>query len=248
MRIDILTIFPGMFTALQESIAKRAVEAGHVQIELWDLRDFTCNKHRSVDDYPYGGGPGMVMQPEPFFLAVEHLHRIDQRRGHVILLSPQGKPFTQAKAFELAKRERLIFLCGHYEGVDERVRLALVNEEISLGDFILTGGEIPAMAVTDAVVRLLPGVLPEISVTEESFTENLLEYPQYTRPAEFRGMAVPEVLLSGNHEKIRRWRREQSLLNTLLYRPDLLSKARLSEEEKDFLSKEAKQRNIDLLL
>ncbi|NLM51352.1 MAG: tRNA (guanosine(37)-N1)-methyltransferase TrmD [Firmicutes bacterium] len=248
MRIDILTIFPGMFAALQESIVKRAMEAGHVKIEVWDLRNFARNKHRSVDDYPYGGGPGMVMQPEPFFLAVEHLRRIDERRGHVIFLSPHGKPFNQAKAFELAKKERLILLCGHYEGVDERVRSALVDEEISLGDFILTGGEIPAMAVTDAVVRLLPGVLPDLSVREESFTDNLLEYPQFTRPAEFRGMAVPEVLLSGNHEKIRRWRREQSLLNTLLYRPDLLPKARLSEEEKDFLRQEAKRRNIDLLL
>lgn len=239
MRIDIVTIFPGMFSALQESIVRRAVEAGHAEIAVTDLRDFADNKHRSVDDYPYGGGQGMVMQPGPFFTAVRHLRSVYPVKGEVILLSPQGERFSQHKARELASKERLILLCGHYEGVDERVREALVDEEISLGDFVLTGGEIPAMAVADAVVRLLPGVLPEASVAEESFTEGLLEYPQYTRPAEFGGMAVPEVLLSGDHAKIRRWRRAQSLLRTLQKRPDLLKQACLTSEERDMLREEA---------
>ncbi|HHX75659.1 MAG TPA: tRNA (guanosine(37)-N1)-methyltransferase TrmD [Firmicutes bacterium] len=248
MRIDILTLFPGMFVVLRESITGRAAAAGHVQIVVTDLRDFACNKHRSVDDYPYGGGPGMILQPEPFFLAVEQLRREDARRGRVILLTPQGSLFTQETARRLAREDRLILLCGHYEGVDERVGEALVDEEISLGDFILTGGEIPAMAVTDAVVRLLPGVLPAESVADESFNGHLLEYPQYTRPAEFRGMAVPEVLLSGNHAEIAGWRRRQSLLRTLLRRPELLLQADLSEEEKIFLRREAAGRKLNVLL
>jgi len=248
LRIDILTLFPGMFAALRESITGRAAAAGHVQIVVTDLREYARNKHRSVDDYPYGGGPGMVLQPEPFFLAVEHLRREDARRGKVILLSPQGSLFTQEKARSLAREDRLILLCGHYEGVDERVREALADEEISLGDFILTGGEIPAMAITDAVVRLLPGVLPAESVADESFSAQLLEYPQYTRPAEFRGMAVPEVLLSGNHAEIAKWRRRQSLLRTLLRRPELLQQAELSEEEKSFLRREAASRKLNVLL
>ncbi len=236
-----------MFVALRESITGRAAAAGHVQIVVTDLRDFACNKHRSVDDYPYGGGPGMILQPEPFFLAVEQLRREDARRGRVILLTPQGSLFTQETARRLAREDRLILLCGHYEGVDERVGEALVDEEISLGDFILTGGEIPAMAVTDAVVRLLPGVLPAESVADESFTGHLLEYPQYTRPAEFRGMAVPEVLLSGNHAEIAKWRRRQSLLRTLLRRPELLQQADLSEEEKSFLRREAENRKLNVV-
>lgn len=248
MRIDIITIFPGMFTALESSIVRRAVDAGQVEIEITDLRSYANNKHRNVDDYPYGGGPGMVMQPEPFFLTLEHLQASDARQGPVILLSPRGKRFSQAKARELAKRERLFLLCGHYEGIDQRVQDVLVDEEISLGDFVLTGGEIPAMAVADAVVRLLPGVLPAESTLQESFSEGLLEYPQYTRPAEFRGMSVPEVLLSGNHEKIRRWRREQSLLQTLRSRPELLPATKLSDEEKRILLDEAARLGIDLLL
>lgn len=248
MRIDIITIFPGMFTALESSIVRRAVDAGQVEIEITDLRSYANNKHRNVDDYPYGGGPGMVMQPEPFFLTLEHLQVSDARHGPVILLSPRGKRFSQAKARELAKRERLFLLCGHYEGIDQRVQDVLVDEEISLGDFVLTGGEIPAMAVADAVVRLLPGVLPAESTLQESFSEGLLEYPQYTRPAEFRGMSVPEVLLSGNHEKIRRWRREQSLLLTLRNRPELLPATKLSDEEKRILLDEAIRLGIDLLL
>lgn len=248
LRIDIITIFPEMFTALKSSIVGRAVEAGQVEIEIADLRSFANNKHRHVDDYPYGGGPGMVMQPEPFFLTLEHLQASDARRGPVVLLSPRGRRFSQAKAYELAKNERLFLLCGHYEGVDQRVQDVLVDEEISLGDFVLTGGEIPAMAVADAVVRLLPGVLSAESTLQESFSEGLLEYPQYTRPAEYRGMSVPEVLLSGNHERIRRWRREQSLLKTLRSRPELLPAARLSAEEKRILLDEAIRLGIELLL
>lgn len=248
MRIDILTLFPGMFAALDESIVRRAAEAGYVQIVVTDLRDFTQNKHRSVDDYPYGGGPGMVMQPEPFFLALEYLCAAATPKGRVILLSPGGERFTQQKARELAREERLIFLCGHYEGIDERVKESLVDEEISLGDFVLTGGEIPSMAITDAVVRLLPGVLPKESVSDESFTGCLLEFPQYTRPAEYRGMTVPEVLLSGNHERIRRWRREQSLLRTLTRRPDLLQNADLTGDERRFLAREAERLGLDVQL
>lgn len=248
LRIEIVTLFPGMFASLDESIIKRAAEAGHVKIEVVDLRQFTMNKHRNVDDYPYGGGPGMVMQAEPFFLAVEHLKAANEQPAHVILFSPRGERFTQQKAAELAKKERLLMLCGHYEGVDERVQEILVDEEISLGDFVLTGGEIPAMAVTDAVVRLIPGVLPEESISDESFTSGLLEYPQYTRPAEFRGLHVPEVLLSGNHERIRRWRREQSLLRTLADRPDLLQAVELTAEERQMVAKEAKRLGLVTLL
>lgn len=248
MRIDILTIFPDMFAPLQDSIVKRAAEAGHVKIVITDLRDFAGNKHKSVDDYPYGGGPGMILQPEPFFNAVEHLREEDPEPGHVILLSPGGKIFSQKKAEQLAQKKRLILLCGHYEGVDERVREVLVDEELSLGDYILTGGEIPAMAVADAVIRLLPGVLAPESRSEESFSGNLLEYPQYTRPADFRGLKVPEVLLSGNHGKIKEWRRRKSLLRTLLNRPDMLKKARLTAEEKKYLLEEARSRKIDILL
>lgn len=248
MRIDILTIFPGMFTALTESIVKRAMNAGQVRINITDLRDFARNKHRSVDDYPYGGGPGMVMQAEPFFLAVEHLQNITTSAGKVILLSPRGQRFTQQKAVTLAKEDHLILLCGHYEGIDERVQDALVDEEISVGDFVLTGGEIPAMVVTDAVVRLLPGVLPQATVAEESFMDGLLEYPQYTRPAEIHGLEVPAVLLSGDHAKIREWRRKQSLLLTLTKRPELLQQVRLSDSERQMLLIEATKRNLDLLL
>ncbi len=236
MLIDIVTIFPGMFAPLYESIVRRAVREGLVEIRITDLRDHTTDRHRSVDDYPYGGGPGMVMQPEPFFRAVEHLRELDARRGKVILLCPQGETLTQAVVKRLAREDRLILLCGHYEGVDERIRENLVDEEISLGDFVLTGGEIPAMALTDAVVRLLPGVLPAVSTQDESFVAGLLEYPQYTRPAEFRGLTVPEVLLSGNHKMIREWRRSQSLLRTLRRRPELLRTAELTAAERKELS------------
>lgn len=246
MLIDIITIFPGMFAPLAESIVRRALQDGLVEIRVTDLRDHAADRQRRVDDYPYGGGPGMVMQPEPFFRAVEHLKTADLRCGRVILLCPQGRQLTQAVVERLSREERLILLCGHYEGVDERVREHLVDEEISLGDFVLTGGEIPALALTDAVVRLLPGVLAKESTEDESFAGNLLEYPQYTRPAEFRGLAVPEVLLSGNHKMIREWRRRQSLQRTLSRRPELLRTANLSDFERKMLCEAAQSLGFEL--
>ncbi len=223
MRLDIITIFPAMFDGpFGESIIKRARQQGLVEINLVDLREFTTDKHRSVDDRPYGGGAGMVMTPEPLFAAVESLRHA---ASHVLLLTPQGRRLDQAKVIELAAREHLILVCGHYEGVDERVRTDLIDEEISLGDYILTNGNLAAMVLADAVIRLLPGVLGSAdSVVEESFSDNLLEYPQYTRPEVFRGLRVPEVLLSGNHQAIAAWRREQALRRTRERRPDLLQK------------------------
>ena len=224
MDISIITIFPGMFAGvLGESILKRAQEKGLVKFNIVDLRDFTEDKHRSVDDYSYGGGPGMVMKPEPFFRAVESLQeKLYAGAAHVILTSPQGNPFNHEKALELSRQKGLIILCGHYEGIDERVREHLVHEEISVGDYVLTGGEIPAMAMVDAVSRLIPGVLSREAVQEESFSQGLLEYPQYTRPEVFRGLKVPEVLLSGDHARIKKWREEQAYRRTAKQRPDLL--------------------------
>lgn len=221
MRIDIITIFPGMLQGfLQESMLKRAVERGKVTFNTVNLRDYTCDAHRTTDDRPFGGGPGMVMKPEPLFEAVESLRSEGCR---VVLMTPQGEPFRQAKARELADVEHIVFVCGHYEGVDERVRQTLATDEISIGDYILTNGVLPAAVVADAVVRLLPGVLGgEGATEEESFSEGLLEYPQYTRPAEFRGMAVPDILTSGNHQAIAAWRHEQSMMRTQSRRPDLL--------------------------
>jgi tRNA (guanine37-N1)-methyltransferase len=221
MRIDIITIFPGMLQGfLQESMLKRAVERGKVTFNTVNLRDYTCDAHRTTDDRPFGGGPGMVMKPEPLFEAVESLRSEGCR---VVLMTPQGEPFRQAKARELADVEHIVFVCGHYEGVDERVRQTLATDEISIGDYILTNGVLPAAVVADAVVRLLPGVLGgEGATEEESFSEGLLEYTQYTRPAEFRGMAVPDILTSGNHQAIAAWRHEQSMMRTQSRRPDLL--------------------------
>lgn len=223
MRIDILTIFPQMFAGpFAESIIKRAREKGLVAINLVNIRDYSRDKHKSVDDYPYGGGAGMVMKPEPVFLATE---AVRGKNSRVILLSPQGEVLRQEKVRELARRPHLILICGHYEGVDERIRERLVDEEISIGDYILTGGELPAMVLVDAVVRLIPGVLgTPVSLEEESFSRDLLEYPQYTRPREFRGLQVPEILLSGNHQEVARWRREQAIRRTLEKRPDLLGR------------------------
>ncbi len=224
MRLDIITIFPGMFHGpFSESIIKRAHERKLVEINLVDLREFTHDKHRSVDDKPYGGGAGMLMKCEPLFEAIEHCRKPG---SHVVLMTPQGAPFTQTRARELADtHEHLIFVCGHYEGIDERVKGALIDEQISIGDYVLTNGNLAAMVVTDAVVRLLPGVLgSDHSVVEESFNDNLLEYPQYTRPEEFRGMRVPDVLLSGNHQEIARWRHQQAVQRTRSRRPDLLNK------------------------
>lgn len=239
MRIDIITLFPEMFQGpFDSSIIKRAREQGQVQVNLVNLRDYSRQKHRQVDDYPYGGGTGMLLKPEPVFEAVEALRSGPKKQGRVVLLCPQGELYNQEKARDLSREEHLILICGHYEGIDQRVKDELADEEISIGDYVLTGGEIPAMVLADSVIRLLPGVLSSAeSVEEDSFYNNLLEYPQYTRPEVFRELRVPEILLSGDHEKIRLWRRRQSLLKTLQKRPDLLQKARLNREDKKILEK-----------
>ena len=233
MKCDIITIFPDIFHAyLNESIMKRAVRNGLVDVEVHNLRDFTTDKHRTVDDSPYGGGAGMVMKPEPFFAAVEALCPENSER-RVIMLSPAGKPFRQDMAMELSKEDRrLIFLCGRYEAIDERVRTALVDDEVSIGDYILTGGELPALVIIDAAARLIPGVLgDEHSAEEESFSWGILDYPHYTRPPVFRNLSIPDTLLSGHHRDIQQWRRKEALRRTLRERPDLLEKAGLSEED-----------------
>ena len=225
MRIDILTLFPKMFEGpFNESIIKRAVERGLVRIFIHNLRDYTHDKHHTVDDYPYGGGMGMVLKPEPIFEAVESIRMELTGSTSIILLSPQGRLFSHKVAQELLAYDNLILICGHYEGVDERVREHLVTDEISIGDYVLTGGELAAMVVVDATVRLLPGVLgSELSAREDSFAQGLLKYPQYTRPRVYRGWEVPPILLSGNHEEIARWRHEQAIQRTLKQRPDLLN-------------------------
>ncbi len=221
MKIDVLTLFPAMFAGpLDESIIMRARKKGLLDLNIHQLRDWTHDRHKTVDDKPFGGGPGMLMKAEPLFEAVESLKRAETK---VILLSPSGRKFTQEIARELAKEKDLLLVTGHYEGFDERVREALADDELSIGDYVLTNGALPAMVVIDAVARLLPGVLgDDDSSSDESFSHGLLEYPQYTRPAEFRGMKVPEVLLNGNHAKIEKWRREQAKLRTKERRPDLL--------------------------
>jgi tRNA (guanine37-N1)-methyltransferase len=221
MKIDVLTLFPAMFAGpLDESIIKRAREAGRLDLAIHNLRDYAHDRHKTVDDRPFGGGPGMLLKPEPIFEAVESLARAGTR---VILLSPAGRPFSQAIARELAGREHLLLVSGHYEGFDERVRQKLAQDELSIGDYVLTNGALPVMVIIDAVTRLLPGVLGDAeSAQDDSFSRGLLEYPQYTRPADFRGMIVPEVLLSGNHAEIARWRAEQARLRTAERRPDLL--------------------------
>lgn len=235
MRIDVLTLFPEMFTPLEASIVGRARQRNLVDVRLTNIRDFSRDKHRTVDDTPYGGGPGMVMKPEPLFDAVEAVRGDDD--AHVILLDPQGTRFEQARAWQLAQKKHLVFVCGHYEGVDERVR-KVVDEELSIGDYVLTGGELAALVVIDAVVRLLPGVLgEEESARQDSFEGHLLDHPQYTRPESFRGMDVPAVLLSGHHEAIRKWRRKEALRRTMVRRPDLLDKAPLTAEDKKLLEK-----------
>lgn len=234
MRIDIVTLFPQMFdSAFKESIIKRAIDLGVVKVVIHNLRDYTHDRHRTVDDYPYGGGPGMVLKPAPFFEAVEAIRGEAEGVARVILLSPRGGLFCQKRAQELSQEKWLILLCGHYEGVDERVVEHLVQEEISVGDYVLSGGEMAAMVVTDAVVRLLPGALgSEMATVEDSHSWGLLEYPQYTRPQAYRGWEVPPVLVSGNHAETARWRRQQGIKCTALRRPDLLSQAVLTEEEK----------------
>jgi tRNA (guanine37-N1)-methyltransferase len=247
MDIAILTLFPDMFTGpFSESMLRRAQERGLVSIHLHNIRDYTHDRHNVVDDTPYGGGQGMVMKPEPLFEAVEtvlnDLNSIQDRQGvqetPVILLTPQGRPFTQAIAQELSHHLALVFVCGHYEGMDARAEDALATDSISIGDYVLTGGEIPAMAIVDAVVRLLPGVLgDDMSAIDDSFATGLLEGPTYTRPAEYRGESVPDVLLSGDHAAVDRWRREQSLRRTYERRSDLLESADLTAKDKAYLEK-----------
>jgi len=231
MKIDILTLFPELFeTFFATSIIGRSVADERVELQTVNFRDYSTNKHHKVDDYPYGGGQGMLLSAEPIFDAVAAITNAAKPR--VILLCPQGERFTQTKAEELATEDHLVFICGHYEGFDERIREHLVTDELSLGDFVLTGGETAAMVMIDAVVRLLPGALPKVSSHEDdSFSSGLLEFPQYTRPEDFRGMKVPDVLLSGHHANIMKWRRRESLRRTLLRRPDLLETADLNEND-----------------
>ncbi len=238
MRCDVLTLFPQMISSvLDESILKRARDKGLLDVRVMNIRDFTLNKHHTADDYPYGGGAGMVLKVEPILRAVDFI-REEEKELRIILLSPQGRRYNQTVAYELSREERrVVFLCGHYEGIDERVKTHLSPEEISIGDYVLTGGELAALVVIDSVVRLIPGVVGDRSSVEEESFNGILDYPHYTRPFEFRGMEVPSVLLSGDHEKIRLWRRRQALLNTLEKRPDLLSLAILSDEDRSILEK-----------
>jgi len=242
MTFDILTLFPAMFEGpLTESILKRAVASGLIEIGIHNIRDYAAGRHQVTDDYPYGGGAGMVMKVEPLAAAVEAVKK-QRPAAQVILTTPRGESFNQEMARELAQQEGLILICGRYEGVDERVRELLVDREISLGDFVLTGGELAAMVVVDAVARLLPGVLgSEDSAACDSFSDGLLEYPHYTRPPEFGGLQVPDVLLSGNHGEIARWRRRQSLRRTFLTRPELLAGARLNEDDRKYLRQLAEE-------
>ncbi len=237
LRFDVVTLFPEMLTSpLQHSILGRAAEAGLIQVNGVNLREYSQDRHRKVDDAPYGGGVGMVMQPDPFFRAVEALSTEPPAPDHVILLSPRGRRFNQVEAGRLASASRLVLLCGRYEGIDERVHTHLATDILSVGDFVLTGGEIAALAVIDAVARLIPGVLgKDESSDAESFTDSLLEHPQYTRPPDFRGLGVPEVLLSGHHGDVDRWRREQALRRTLRERPDLFLAHELTAEDRKIL-------------
>ncbi len=238
MRFDILTLFPEMFTGvLGNSILKKAAEKQLVSYNIVDFRDFSEDKHQRVDDYPYGGGGGMVLTPQPIFDALDHVTKnVDTNKRKVILLCPQGERYTQKKAEELAQCEQLIFICGHYEGYDERIREHLVTDEISIGDYVLTGGELGAMVIIDSVSRLLPGVLGnETSAVTDSFSSGLLEYPHYTRPVDFRGFKVPDVLTSGHHKNIEEWRHKEALKRTLTRRPDLIKDRELSDKEKLWL-------------
>jgi tRNA (guanine37-N1)-methyltransferase len=239
MKVDVLTLFPEMFNGvLGQSILKKAAEKGAVTYNVVNFRDYADNKHQSVDDYPYGGGAGMVLKPQPIFDAVASLSENSTAEGRmrVVLLCPQGERFNQSKAEELAKEDHLIFICGHYEGYDERIREHLVTDEISIGDYVLTGGELGAMVVIDSVVRLLPEVLGnEESHLKDSFSTGLLEHPHYTRPAEFRGLKVPDVLIGGNHKLVDEWRTKESLRRTFQRRPDLLDAITLTAEQKKWL-------------
>jgi tRNA (guanine37-N1)-methyltransferase len=236
MKFDILTLFPGMFAGpLSESIIRRATEEGLVQIRLHDIREYAIDRHRTTDDSPYGGGAGMVMKVEPLAACIEKV-KADRPGARVIMTTPRGRRLDQALVRELAEEDELLIICGRYEGVDERVSELFVDDEISIGDFVLTGGELAAMAIVDAVSRTIPGVLGSAESAEsDSFSDGLLEYPQYTRPADFRGHLVPEVLLSGNHREIAQWRRNESLRRTLETRPDLLETVHLNDGDKKFL-------------
>lgn len=238
VHFDIFTLFPDMFQGpFSESILKRAQERGLLNIALHNIRDITTDRHHIVDDYPYGGGVGMVMKPDPIFAAIEAVHQ----GGPVVYLTPQGRLFNQQIARELSQEARITLLCGHYEGIDERVVEHLVTDEISIGDYVLTGGELAATVVVDAVSRLVPGVLTEGSVEEESHSHNMLEYPQYTRPPEFRGWRVPDMLLSGHHENVARWRRKEALRKTYRRRPDLFAKLDLSSKEDQKIVRELEE-------
>lgn len=246
MKFDVLTLFPEMFeNVVSTSMMGRARDKELVDINLINFRDYTQNKHGKVDDYPFGGGQGMVIKPEPVFYAMEDIGLPQDKSERTVYLTAQGKPYTQKKAQELSKLKRVILICGHYEEIDERIRQELVDEEISIGDYILTGGEIPAMVLMDSIIRLIPGVLgDESSAWDESFVKGLLEYPHYTRPAEFRSLEVPEVLLSGNHEAIRRWRRKESIRRTLRVRPELLKKPDLTDEDRAILEEIKKEEGL----
>ena len=237
MQFDVLTLFPEMFDILDESIIGRAKEKGLINVNLINIRDFSKNKHKKVDDTPYGGGAGMVIQPDVVYdaykFAIQNTEKSEKTR--VIYMSPQGKKLDQQKVEELSKQKKLILLCGHYEGIDQRVLDTIVDEEISIGDYVLTGGEIPAMVLIDSVSRYVDGVLSKDSISEESFAQGILEYPQYTRPEIFDGVKVPEVLLSGHHENINKWRRCEALKNTYLKRPELLENVELSDEDRKFI-------------
>lgn len=234
MRFDILTIFPDFFESpLKQSILGKAIEKGLIDVGIHNIRDFALDKHKTTDDSPYGGGDGMVMKVEPIVRAVEAVKGSLKSEVKVILTTPQGRQLNQHIASELAQSSNLIIICGRYEGVDERVKELVVDMEVSIGDYVLSGGEIPALVIVDAVTRLVPGVLgSDMSAGDDSFSEGLLEYPQYTRPESFRGLTVPDILLSGNHQKVKNWRRRESIKRTLEKRPDLLEKAQLTEEEK----------------
>ncbi len=244
MKFDIVTIFPRMVEAgLAEGVVSRGIERGLLDVKVHDLRNYTADRHRSVDDMPYGGGPGMVMKPEPLARAVDDIRASRGVPTAVILLSPQGRRFTQAEAVRIGQLGHVVLLCGRYEGMDERVRALVATEELSVGDYVLSGGELPALIVVDAVGRLVPGVVgDEASVDADSFTRGLLDYPHYTRPAEFGGLKVPDVLLSGHHAEVRRWRKKAALARTLERRPELLEQAALDAEERELLDEILKER------
>jgi tRNA (guanine37-N1)-methyltransferase len=245
MKFDVVTIFPRMIGAsLEDGVVGRGIERGLLDVVVHDLRDYTTDRHRSVDDQPYGGGPGMVMKPEPLAKAVAHIREERGTPDAVILMSPQGRPFTQREAERLSRLSHVVFLCGRYEGIDERVAETVASDELSLGDFVVSSGELPALVIIDAVSRLLPGVVgDEQSVEQDSFSRGLLDYPHYTRPAEFEGHGVPAVLLSGHHAEVRRWRKKEALARTLDRRPELLERAELDDEERALLREIRRERD-----